>query len=247
MITFSWAILRAIREQERLDEPFLRLALGTLLLQTYEPMLGGLYRISQELVIYLERLGDKTSLIDFVSQAMTRAGSLHHSHASPGLSGQVSTGVGNIAEYMSQALRTGVWGICASIVELLFIVIRYLLSIGREVLWHLILVFLPLVLGLLPSTPRLAILMTLGALELCLWPPALTVIDIVTSIVARSRSLQTGDLGLSVLAVELLAVLLAIAVIPLCHKIVSGSLGQLDPVQQIAKSTIRPAKVFFSN
>jgi hypothetical protein len=237
MITFSWALIRAVRDQERLEEPFIKLALGVLLLSSYEPIFTGLDRMSQELVVYLERLGDKTALIDFISQSMVRAGSLHQAPAGSGVAGQVYAGAGNIAEYLSQALRTGVWGICASVVEFLFLIVRYLLSIGREVLWELILVFMPLMIGLLPATHRLGTAMALCAVELSLWQPVLTVIDIVTSRVARARTLQSGDLGLTVVAVELLAVVLALAIVPLCHQLISGSLkfGVADQLPFLAK------------
>ena len=236
LITFSWALLQAVREKERLEEPFIRMALAVVLLQSYEFLFVGLNRMSQELALYLERLGDKTALIDFVSQAMVRAATLHNAPASSGVAGQVFASAGNLAEYLSQALRTGVWGACASIVEFLFLTIRYVLLVGRDVLWELVLVFAPLMIGFMPLTARLLVAMVLCAIELSLWLPVLTVIDIVTSTVARHRSLQTGDVGLTQIAVELLAVILGIAVVPICHSLLGGQLMRLDTAKKAASA-----------
>ncbi len=228
LITFSWALLGCLRNKEPLEEPFVRLTMAILLMYSFDSIMNGAMALSTGLVKHLERLGDKTALIDFISDSLQRASNLHSSPSQASLSQRAMTSMGNAAEVVTQVFRTGVWGICASVVELLFLVVRYVLSVGRDVLWHLVLVFMPLMIATLPATTRFFTTMALVSLELCLWQPVLTVVDIVTSKVARARSLQTGDIGLTVIAVELLAIVLGLGVIPLCHKLVSGSIGLVD-------------------
>jgi hypothetical protein len=226
--TFGVSLVLAIRRGERLSVPFERLALAFFAIQFYQPLFAGLFSLGTSLGEFISRLGDQESIFKFIAgslySAATDTNSSTHFAPTP-----------NIPGLLSQAIRTGVWGIAASSVELVFLLVKFLLEIGRDLLWQTLLVFFPLSAAFLPISPRTPLSMILMGLELVLWLPVLEIFHIAAGKIAREYSLRPESLGLRVLALEIATIGLTMLVPFITHKKVSGGLSAsiLDPVKSV--------------
>jgi hypothetical protein len=226
--TFGTSLILAIRRGERLEVPFERLALAFLAIQFYRPLFAGLFSLGEELKVFISRLGDGQSFLQFVSA------SLYSAATDPSSSGGIAP-TPNIPSLFTQVIRTGVWGIASSLVELVFLLAAFLLESGRDLLWQALLVFFPLSAAFLPLAPRAPISMALMGLELVLWLPILEIIHIAAGKIARDYSLRPESLGLRVLALEFITICLTAMVPVITHQKVSGGISGnlIDPVKAV--------------
>lgn len=225
---FGTSLVLAIRRGERLHIPFERLALAFLAIHFYRPIFTGLFSLGEELREFISRLGDAQSFLQFVGASL-------YSAATDTSSSSSLAPTPNIPGLFTQAIRTGVWGIASSLVELVFLLAAFLLESGRDLLWQALLVFFPLSAAFFPLAPRVAISMVLLGVELVLWLPVLEVIHISAGKIAREYSLRADSLGLRVLAVEIITICLTFMIPAITHQKVSGGLSGniLDPVKSV--------------
>lgn len=226
---FGVSLLLALRKGESVHLPFERLIFGFLAITFYTPILSGLGILGEELRLFIYRLGDQEALNSFISKALYSAATKFDQSHPLG-------NTGNAGNYLLQIFRTGVWGILSSITELIFVLAAFLIEVGRDALWEVVLVLFPLGAAFIPVNPKIALGMALMAVELTLWLPILEIINIATSEVARRYSMDAGDVGFRVLALEIIAIGLTFSVTIIAHKIVSGSLSGnlLEPWKKTA-------------
>jgi hypothetical protein len=227
--SFGASLLFALRKGESVHLPFERLVIGFLAITFYIPMLGALSELGEQLRVFVSTLGSKEALNTFISNALYSAATKFDTAHPLGTTG-------NMGNYLLQIFRTGVWGILSSITELIFVLAAFLIEVGRDALWEVILVLFPLGAAFIPMNPKIALGMALMAVELVLWLPILEIINIATSQVARRYSMDATDVGFRVLALELVAICLTFSVTIIAHKLVSGSLSGnlLEPWKKTA-------------
>lgn len=227
--SFGVSLLLALRKGESVHLPFERLVFGFLAITFYVPIVSGLGVLGEELRVFVSKLGDQEALNAFVSKALYSAATKFDQSHPLG-------STGNAGNYLLQIFRTGVWGILSSITELIFVLAAFLVEVGRDALWEVVLVLFPLGAAFIPVNPKIALGMALMAVELSLWLPILEIINIATSEVARRYSMDAGDIGFRVLALEIIATGLTFSVTVIAHKIVSGSLSGnlLEPWKKTA-------------
>lgn len=181
----------------------------------YAELLNGLQAVSESLVGYLSKAGDAGSLKDFILSALANAADATTS------SGDKTSF--NIPAVVEQVFRLGVWGVMTSIVECVFLLADFIIQASQAVLWNLMTFLAPIACALLPLTSRIATGLATYAVELSLWKPLLILIQIFTSSAARKMAAVDGGWGLSVVAVELVAILLILSVPAIAHRFLSGA------------------------
>lgn len=214
---FGIALLLAVRRGEGLGAAFERYGVGFLAILFYPALLQILFGLGQELDSFLGHLGDREGLNQFVARALYQSASQYGTGAAAAPS--------NLLNYLTQIFRSGVWGVVASLTELVFLLARFLLEVSRDALWQILFILFPLGAAFFPLFPRSLFNMALLALELVLWMPILTIINVATSLLAREYSTINSDPGFYVLACELVAILLTLSIPAFVHKLVAGSLA----------------------
>ncbi len=219
---FGISLTLALRGQESLVIPFEKLAVGYLALLFFKPFFSMLLFLSKELTAYLSELGDKDGLIKFVALALVQANEVIPNE---GGAKDVLTRGANLANVFNQFLRSGVWGVVSSITEFFFLIARYFLEVTCDVFLQIVFILFPLSCGFYPIFPKIFYGLILFQVELSLWFPMLTIVDVSTSLVARQYSMVSSELGFNVIACELVAIILTFSVPILSHKFVAGSLN----------------------
>ena len=216
--SFGVALLLSMRRGSGLAISFERLALGYLVILFHGPALELLSLLGKDLEAFLLTKGSTEDLDKFVAGTLFDAASRNQSGTTLGR-------MANLLTYTAQIVRTGVWGVLASGTELLFLMARFILEVGRDALWQIMVVLLPLSAAVLPLSPKVLVGMAVFAIELCLWLPMLAVINIACSEVARRYMQIPADIGFYVLALEIVAIALTCAVPVMAHKLITGSLS----------------------
>jgi hypothetical protein len=226
--TFGISIIVSIRKGESVHHAFEKLIVGYLAITFYADALQYLALLGKELESYFATLGSQDEVKAFVAKALYNAATTYTG---------ASALPNNMMNYLLQVFRTGVWGILSSITELLFVVVHFLLEVTRDALWQIIAVLFPLSAAMFPVAPKVLIAMSAVALELALWMPILTIINIATSAVARQYSTINSDFGFYVLALEVVTIFLTLKVPSFTHKMLSGSLAGdvIDPSRAVGK------------
>jgi|GEM_PF-1463873 len=217
LATFAISLLLAARKGEGLAGAFERYAVGFLAILFYPSLLQGLFSLGQQLDTFLAQLGERDGLKDFIIQTLTSSATKN----GPGFDKSIP----NFISFLAQVFRSGVWGIVSSLTELVFLLAKFILEVSRDALWQILFIFFPLGAGFFPIFPRALANMALLALELVLWIPVLTIVNVATSLLARQYSTITYDPGFYVLACELVAILLTLAIPGFVHKLVGGALS----------------------
>lgn len=215
---FGISVLSSLRQGSGLTASFEKLAFGYILIVFHAPALEVLQTLGKELETLLHSKESLSELDKFVGATLLDAAT----KAPPGTPEGMLT---NLLSYASQIVRTGVWGVLASCTELLYLLARFILEVGRDALWQVLVVLFPLAAAAVPTTARILLGMAIFALELALWLPMLAVINIACSEVARRYMQIPGDIGFYVLALEIVAVSLTLAVPMIAHKFITGSLS----------------------
>ena len=205
-------VIRTLRGQGSLSSSFERLALGFVVISFYASGMTGLARFSDAVTHSLERIADDRKLLDLILEGLKRAAE-DPSGASFGP---------NLPSLFEQAWRTGVWGVMTSLVEAIFLMVGFVLESAQEVLWELLRLFFPLAGGLIPLTPRLAHGLMTWSIELALWKPVLLVVQGVAGVVGARALNREGSWGSSLIAVELVAIILILGIPAFTHRLVSG-------------------------
>jgi hypothetical protein len=220
LASFGIALLLSMRRGSGLVLCFEKLALGYVLILFHGPALELLQEVGKSLEAFLlsKGTGSVSDLDKFIGASLADAASKDRSGSAMGY-------LNNFLTYTAQIVRTGVWGVLASCAELLFLLARFLLEVGRDALWQILVVLFPLATAFLPIAPKLFIGMALLAVELTLWLPMLAIINIACSEVARRYMQVPADIGFYVLALEIIAVTLTFAVPVMAHKFITGSLS----------------------
>lgn len=217
LATFAISLVMAARKGEGLAGAFERYAVGFLTILFYPTLLPGLFSLGQQLDSFLAQLGERDGLLNFITQSLFQSATKF----GPGLDKSLP----NLGTYLFQIFRSGVWGVVSSLTELVFLLARFILEVSRDALWQILYLFFPLGAGFFPIFPRALLNMSLLALELVLWIPVLTIVNVATSLLARQYSTVTFDPGFYVLACELVAILLTLSIPSFVHKLVGGSLA----------------------
>lgn len=215
---YGVALVVAMRGRGGLYAASERLVCGFLAITFCAPFLSLIDGLGMDLTTFIRRLGDTEPLSDFIAQAL-------YSAANKFQTGSPMDSADNLISYLSQIFRSGVWGILASITELIFVMAAFIVQVGKEGLWEILLILFPFGAALFPISPRPAINMALFSIELALWLPILEIINIATSRVARRYSLDAGDVGFRILALEIVAIGLTFSIGMVARKLVSGSLS----------------------
>jgi len=213
--TFAHCLVRSMRGTFDLHLAFERLILAFLALSFFKA--GGtlLLDVSTELSDAIHRLSDRNDLKAIVLEAFKNASK------DPGVDG--GNTLLKVPAMLEQAWRSGVWGVLSAVVDWLFLIVSFLLESAREVFWTLLLFLFPISCGVYPIFPRLMTNLTLYGLELALWFPVLSIVEIATGIVARSAMQKTWSFGIYVVAVELLSIILILLIPSVTHKFLSGA------------------------
>jgi hypothetical protein len=229
--SFGICLVLALRNDSELEVPFERLAIGFLILLFFQPALSSLWSLGQELMELVQKMAPQQSLKDFVLSSMIKAGTFYEPTTpkswkdfGANTGHNFSSIIGNALSLANQAIRTGVWGVASSIVEFFFLLAYLVLESARDVLWQFLLIFFPLGAALYPIFPRILHNLITYAIEMTLWLPMLTLIDNVTSAVARLHSQRQGSLGLYVIAVEIIAIALILFTPKITHSVIHGAL-----------------------
>jgi len=216
LATFGVALILAIRRGEGIAVAFERYAVGFFAVLFYPEALRILFQLGGELDQFFAGLGDREGLKTYVARALMQSATHFGS--------DLAAAPANMLQYLSQIFRTGVWGVLSSITELVFLLARFLLEVSRDALWQILFVLFPMGASLYPVFPRILGGMALLAVELCLWIPVLTIVNVTTSLLAREYATNANDVGFYVLACELVAILLTLSIPAFVHKMLSGAL-----------------------
>jgi hypothetical protein len=218
---FGFSLIRAMKGSLELQVTFERLAIGCIALAFFRPASTQLLRVSEDLAKIISNLGHEEDLRTFILNA------LQNSVTAP--SGSGSATQFNLPAVLEQAWRTGVWGIMSTVIDWMFMIASFLLECAREVFWTLLLFLYPIACGVFPITPQMLIQLSLYAVELALWFPMLSAVEVTTAVVAKREMTRSGSWGLYIVAVELLAILLILMIPSLTHRFLSGAFsGDLD-------------------
>jgi len=215
--TFAVGLVNALRESEELPSIFEKFAIGFLSLLFFQGALGSIYSLGGELSEFISQQGDTESLKELVLGALSSAAKL------PAASGSQTSF--NIPAVVEQVWRLGVWGIVSQIVDFFFILSSFLIESARSVFWQVLLFLFPLACAVYPVFSRILKNLSVFAVEISLWDAVLRMIQITTGSVAKSGLIKDGSLGLSVVAVELVAIVLTLSIPPITHRIVGGALN----------------------
>ena len=231
--SFGISVIQSMRGNHDLGVAVERLIIGFLALTFFKVGATGLLAVSNELALYVGKLGDPDGLKVLILDAFQKASEIPGPHA----------GIGpNVPGILEQAWRTGVWGIMTSFTEWAFMLSSFLLETAREVFWNLLLFLFPLACGVYPSFPRILGNLTLYAVELSLWFPMLALVEISTGAVAKTYLTQSGGWGLYIVAVELIAIFLTMAIPMTTHRFLSGALaGDMDSGSGLVRLSVRAA------
>jgi hypothetical protein len=77
LVSFGGALAQTLRDDDDLMPPFERLAIGVIGLMAFEPLLGGLWTLGNELTQLMERLGPQEGLKDFILSSLVKAGTVY--------------------------------------------------------------------------------------------------------------------------------------------------------------------------
>jgi hypothetical protein len=215
--SFGLSLVQSIRGRTDLELPFERLVVGMLALSLYDTAGLWLQAVSDQLTAAIAELGREDDLKALLLTAFQKAAD------APAANGQATAF--NIPAVIEQAWRTGVWGVMSALVEGAFLVVSFVLECARDVLWQIILFVFPLAAGVFPVLPRLLANLCLYAVELSLWLPTLCIVERVTGAVAKTHLTEIGSLGLSILGIELVAIVLILAIPSVTHKLLSGAVS----------------------
>ena len=219
---FGLLLFRTIQGRSDLEVPFERVVIGFIAIHYYPMASEWLTTVSALLTSAITKLGDRDDLKQFVLESIKEA-------ANTAFDSNSSSNGAYIAGALTQALRTGVWGVMSAVVDAIFLITTFLLNSAHETLWAILLFLFPVTCGLYPVAPRLFGNLSLYAIELSLWSPMLAMIELITSQVARKQSLNTESLGLTVVAAEILAVGLILSIPAITHRFLSGAFsGDFD-------------------
>lgn len=216
---FGFTVFRTIQGKSDLELPFERLVIGYLALVYYPQAADFLLSTSEKLTDTIGKLGDRTDLKQFILESIKTAANQPVSYG-PSQGRAVDT---NIPALISQAFRTGIWGILTAIVDAVFLIAFFLLDSARDVLWAILMFLFPLSCGLYPISPKLFGNLSLYAVELALWTPMLAMVEVMTSMVARKHVANNSSLGLSLIAVEIVAIGLILSIPKITHQFLSGA------------------------
>jgi hypothetical protein len=217
LAAFGISLLLAIRRGDGLGASFESYAVGYLVILFYASGLRGLFSLGKELDLFLAQLGNQDGLREFVAKSLA--------DSTPHFGNGIAGGAKEIANYIGQIFRTGVWGVVTSLTELIFLLARFLLEVSRDVLWQILFILFPLGAAFFPLFPRVLANMCILALELVLWMPLLTIVNAATSLLARQYSRLSSDIGFYVIACELVAIIMTFSIPEFVHRLVSGSVS----------------------
>lgn len=207
-----------------------RFVVGFLGILFFQPAALLLQDLSDSLLQMVQKLGHQGELKTLILDALKQAA------RAPTTSGGRPLGGVNLPSLLEQAWRIGVWGVMASVVEFAYLVVSLLLECAQAVFLKILLLLFPLACGVYPVFPRVFYNFCAYAVELALWFPVLTLIEIATGTVAKSYLTKAGSWGLYVVAIELIAILLIATIPSLVHRCVSGALsGDLDASSSVVQ------------
>ncbi len=230
--SFGFCLVRSMRGSFDLHLSFERMAIGCIALIFFKSAASQLLILSEGLSTVISRLGHQEDLRAIILNAFQKAS------GEPGPSG-TSTSF-NLPAVLEQAWRTGVWGVMCAVVDWVFLIASFLLESARDVFWTLLLFLFPIACGVYPVAPQMFNHMSLYAIELALWFPMLSAVEVTTALVARKEMLKAGSWGLYVVAVELLAIILILMIPAMTHKFLSGAFsGDLDSQASLFRSVRR--------
>lgn len=216
LATFGVALILSIRRGEGVSTAFERYAIGFFSILFYAEGLKFLFQLGGQLDQFFLALGDREGLRQYVARALAQSASHFGSDA--------VSAPANMLQYLSQIFRTGVWGVLSSVTELIFLLARFLLEVSRDALWQIVFILFPMGASVYPVFPKVLGGMVLLAVELCLWIPVLTIVNVTTSLLAREYATNPNDAGFYVLACEVIAIILTLSIPAFVHKMLSGSL-----------------------
>lgn len=216
LASFGTALVLALRRGEGLSTAFERYAVGFFAILFYTDALRLLFQLGGQLDQFFGGLGDREGLQQYVARSLMQSATTFGTDA--------AAAPMNMAHYLAQIFRTGVWGVVASITELVFLIARFLLEVSRDALWQILFVLFPMGAAMFPVFPRILGGMALLTVELVLWLPVLTIVNVTTSLLAREYATKTTDVGFYVLACEVIAVILTLSIPAFVHKMLSGAL-----------------------
>ncbi len=207
MCSFATAIVLALRKSEPLEPPFERLIVGFIALTFASTAVDLVRHLMTELATTLDRQRFGTKLTDVI------LGSLAQSATS------------GTQSVLAQLWRMGVWGVMSSVVEGVFLISSFVLECAQEVIWQVLIVFLPVAAGLYPVFPRIFTQLVGYAIQIQFWIPMLCLVEIATGQVAQSRMQQEGGWGLYIIAVQVLAIWMIVKIPSFTHRVLSGALS----------------------
>jgi hypothetical protein len=215
-------LIAVTRGSATFSQVFERVCLGFMSITFFLSVARGLDHLAGELAETIRKISGSEDLQTLVLEVMSRASREVDANGN-------RPSFLNLPAMVSQAWRTGVWGVCTAIIEAVFLIASFLLEVARSVLWELLLTLFPIGAGLSPLAPKLLHNLFLYALELSLWSPILCLVEGVTAKVARQQMARSGALGLNIVGVELVAILLIFSIPMVTHKFLSGAFsGDLD-------------------
>lgn len=211
-------LVQSMRGMHGLTLPLERVVVGFLALLFFKSGSDLLLLLSEKLSFLILGAGHSVDLKTLILRAFQESG------ASSGRGSSFS-----VPAVLEQAWRIGVWGIMSAVVDGAFLIASFLLECARDVLWRLLLFIFPIACGLYPVFPKMLTNLVLYAVELSLWFPILSAVEVTTAEVARNAMSRAGSWGLYVVAVEVLAILLILLIPTITHKVLSGALsGDLE-------------------
>lgn len=213
---FGVALLLALRRGEGLSTAFERYAVGFFVVLFYTDALRLLFQLGGQLDQFFAGLGDREGLQQYVARTLMQSAT--------SMGSGVAAAPLNMLQYLTQIFRSGAWGVIASITEFVFLIARFLLEVSRDALWQILFILFPMGAALYPVFPRILGSMALLAIELCLWLPVLTIVNVTTSLLAREYAAQIDEIGFRVLACEIIAIILTLSIPAFVHKMLSGAL-----------------------
>ncbi len=219
--SLGYSLVQSMRGTHDFASVFERVTIGLIGILFFKSASDVLLKVSDELTGLISDLGSQQDLKALIFEALQKA-----SKETPASGNSTSF---NLPAVIEQAWRTGVWGVMAAIVDGVFLISSFVLECARDVFWKLLLFLFPVACGVYPIFPRMMLNQCLYAVELALWFPVLTLVQMTTGIVAQEYMQKSGSLGLYVVAVELLAILLILLIPSVTHRFLSGAFsGDFD-------------------
>ncbi len=216
LAAFGARIILGLRKGD-VRTAFERFALGFLCLVFFEQGFATLQTLSSALATWIEHLGDpnglKAALLSAYEEASNQTGDSHGASM-----------ISRMSEWRLQLLRTGIWGVAKGISELAFLAVAVMLENAQAVLWKILAFIFPVLAAVVPIAPGILMGAVLFAVELSLWVPVLRLVQVASSAVAQVAHEDTGTLGISIIATELVAVFLYLSIPMFTHRLLSGAL-----------------------